>query len=625
MAGLTIYIDDKDLKKAQDGSVIDFVKRGTWQQYRNGTLDRPNLGPVINDIYDSEVSKLNPSWTTMVNPSKTDKNWKRDRFIMDNKDNFETLINLSEFPVEFGNMLYDEGFIDNSINAGNRKIEIDGRYKARNGNDNIPGDFGLDSLEGTEIERSRLTEQEKDDLKSRLKMGHPNNGDSYIGVDYITPRQAVAVFDVKMNDNLQRLYNQFGKENVENFFRNNNGSRYGMMRVMYRMPYKFNNVRNIIGKDATIEKYYDFLNNYGGKNKSLIQAEEFVKKIDGKNMYQQGGPTHLQPWDEQRFRMWFNSLPQGIRNSNDYDYRGWWLENGSVPYKNGVHFTDKFKLPNHPTFSEESIYSKGNTEGGYWTKDGFVPSQYNTRNGSDRIIDYMEFAEPKGTMMFDTNGMVATFQNGGPKRKLKDNFNKFTKQELDFISNNWNTGQTFTDGEFVYVMPGDTASNLHNRNVKQTLFDNGLPRSNASMVSTSNGWKISHAMDERYAGNEGRSWDNFIVKYYIGDNKDLIPQNAQYITVDENGNYVLNNGVPRLNNGGQTGLSIFIDDEQFKKGGQIHIKEKNKGKFTAKAKAAGMSVQEFARKVLSDKNKNKYSASTRRQANFARNASKWSK
>ncbi len=621
MAGLTIYIDDKDLKKAQDGSVVDLVKRGTWQQYRNGTLDRPNLGPVINDIYDKEVSKLNPNWTTMVNPSKTDRNWKRDRFIIDNKDNFETLVNLSEFPVEFGNMLYDEGFIDNSINAGNRKIEIDGRYKARNGNDNIPGDFGLDSLEGTEIERSRLTEQEKDDLKSRLTMGHPNNGDSYIGVDYITPRQAVAVFDVKMNDNLQRLYNQFGKENVENFFRNNKGSRYGMMRVMYRMPYKFNNVRNIIGKDATIEKYYDFLNNYGGKNKSLIQAEEFVKKIDGKNMYQQGGPTHLQPWDEQRFRMWFNSLPEGIRNSNDYDYRGWWKENGSIPYKNGVHFTDKFKLPNHPTFSEESIYSKGNTEGGYWTKDGFVPSQYNTRNGSDRIIDYMEFAEPKGTKMYDTNGMVATFHNGGPKRKLKDNFNKFTKQELDFISNNWNTGQTFTDGEFVYVMPGDTASNLHNRNVKQTLFDNGLPRSNASMVSTSNGWKISHAMDERYAGNEGRSWDNYIVKYYVGDNKDLIPQNAQYITVDENGNYVLNNGVPRLNDGGETGLSIFIDDEQFKKGGQIHIKEKNKGKFTKQAQSAGMSVQEFARHVLA--HKDRYPASTVKRANFARNATKF--
>jgi hypothetical protein len=207
--------------------------------------------------------------------------------------------------------------------------------------------------------------------------------------------------------------------------------------------------------------------------------------------YQQGGPTHLQPWDEQRFKIWFNSLPEGIRNSNDYDYRGWWLENGSIPYKqilsgNG-HFTDKYKLPNHPTFSNQSIYSKGNTIGGQWINNDmdFVPSQYNVRNGSDRIVDYMEFGD-KGSRMFDTNGMVAQFKDGGP-----------------------------------------------------------------------------------------------------------------------------------------LGLTIVIDDEQFKKGGQIHIKEKNKGKFTKQAQSAGMSVQEFARHVLA--HKDRYPASTVKRANFARNASKWNK
>ena len=55
----------------------------------------------------------------------------------------------------------------------------------------------------------------------------------------------------------------------------------------------------------------------------------------------------------------------------------------------------------------------------------------------------------------------------------------------------------------------------------------------------------------------------------------------------------------------------------------IHIKAANKGKFTAKAKRAGMSVQGYARKVL--KKGSKASAATKRQANFARNASKWKK
>lgn len=38
----------------------------------------------------------------------------------------------------------------------------------------------------------------------------------------------------------------------------------------------------------------------------------------------------------------------------------------------------------------------------------------------------------------------------------------------------------------------------------------------------------------------------------------------------------------------------------FKDGSGIHIKEKNRGKFTASAKAAGESVQEHATKVLNN-------------------------
>lgn len=56
--------------------------------------------------------------------------------------------------------------------------------------------------------------------------------------------------------------------------------------------------------------------------------------------------------------------------------------------------------------------------------------------------------------------------------------------------------------------------------------------------------------------------------------------------------------------------------EMFKKGGGIHINPKNKGKFTASAKRAGMSVQEFARHVLA--NKDKYSTTQIKRAAFAK-------
>ena len=57
-----------------------------------------------------------------------------------------------------------------------------------------------------------------------------------------------------------------------------------------------------------------------------------------------------------------------------------------------------------------------------------------------------------------------------------------------------------------------------------------------------------------------------------------------------------------------------------KKGSGIHIKKKNRGKFTASAKKAGQSVQEHARSVLNDPNATPLQ---KKRANFARNSKKW--
>lgn len=63
------------------------------------------------------------------------------------------------------------------------------------------------------------------------------------------------------------------------------------------------------------------------------------------------------------------------------------------------------------------------------------------------------------------------------------------------------------------------------------------------------------------------------------------------------------------------------DMNEYKNGGSIHIKKKNKGKFTESAKKAGMGVQEYARHVLA--NKERYSPTLVKRANFARNATKF--
>lgn len=58
----------------------------------------------------------------------------------------------------------------------------------------------------------------------------------------------------------------------------------------------------------------------------------------------------------------------------------------------------------------------------------------------------------------------------------------------------------------------------------------------------------------------------------------------------------------------------------LKSGGSIKIKKKNKGKFTASAKAAGEGVQEHAHKVMNDSNATPLQ---KKRANFAIQAKKW--
>ena len=71
----------------------------------------------------------------------------------------------------------------------------------------------------------------------------------------------------------------------------------------------------------------------------------------------------------------------------------------------------------------------------------------------------------------------------------------------------------------------------------------------------------------------------------------------------------------------ESGIEYLREEiNKFKNGGKIHIKEKNKGKFTKSAKAAGESVQEHAKSVLNDPDA---TALQKKRANFARNAAKW--
>lgn len=82
--------------------------------------------------------------------------------------------------------------------------------------------------------------------------------------------------------------------------------------------------------------------------------------------------TRLTPEEETRFQQW--KAQYAPRDSGaDYDLRGAFTA-GIAPDGQTGHWPDTFKKPNHPTFSNQSIYARYG-QPGHWEGETFVPSQ----------------------------------------------------------------------------------------------------------------------------------------------------------------------------------------------------------------------------------------------------------
>ena len=101
--------------------------------------------------------------------------------------------------------------------------------------------------------------------------------------------------------------------------------------------------------------------------------------------------TELTPEDEARFQV---AAKNRMRDLDDYDLRGA-FKAGVMPGKPGQHGTDKYKKPNHPTFSNESQYDTSGS-GGRWGREGdrdtFTPGPAN--RPLQQLRRYFEDREP---------------------------------------------------------------------------------------------------------------------------------------------------------------------------------------------------------------------------------------
>ena len=111
--------------------------------------------------------------------------------------------------------------------------------------------------------------------------------------------------------------------------------------------------------------------------------------------------VHSEADKEAKYQTW--AIAEGrTKDTYDYDMRGAWQEmqaGGEGQAANG-HFTDKYKKPNHPTFSDESIYhGKDGHRGGSWSEENgttkFTPGETNLKfRSAAELRAYFDQTEP---------------------------------------------------------------------------------------------------------------------------------------------------------------------------------------------------------------------------------------
>lgn len=103
--------------------------------------------------------------------------------------------------------------------------------------------------------------------------------------------------------------------------------------------------------------------------------QRYLNVYDSLNdLKKKGMPLFEAGGNNPAYQAWRSKLPKNLQYENDYDLFGFWKENPTwSPSDPNAHMTDKFKLPNHETFSNESMYYNGVTPGvgGYWNGDNF--------------------------------------------------------------------------------------------------------------------------------------------------------------------------------------------------------------------------------------------------------------
>lgn len=214
-------------------------------------------------------------------------------------------------------------------------------------------------------------------------------------------------------------------------------------------------------------------------NKVFKAQERFKNNNNLKNdgtKKQNGGKyiTHLTNNEEKEFMNWYSKVAK-YKNLNpnpdaigqDYDYRGYWKNEDRQSILNNdtnAHFTDKYKQPTHPTFSNESIYSTKNTPGGEWVQGKntwlFKHNKFTARQ-LNKTHNYLNNSGEGYIINNDTIiPRTKKFKNGGKWRSS----DSIRKRISDWEGASMKTNRPFDveDVAFYNSIPKDIVDKLNN-------------------------------------------------------------------------------------------------------------------------------------------------------------------
>lgn len=187
---------------------------------------------------------------------------------------------------------------------------------------------------------------------------------------------------------------------------------------------------------------------------NITTATINVKETSKGKDFDQNFNTLLGPDQEQAFQKWKSKYAPND-SGGDYDLRGAFKE-GMTPDPQNGHWSDKYKKPNHPTFSNESQYAPYGTPG-HWEGEKFIPA--------DTPID--KRSALNGGSSQDIGGVL-----GLPKPYAPGKFNQdlFPRHDINGIPLNGDTGLHVV-GPPVFTSDGTTATKEQQEENRRILED----------------------------------------------------------------------------------------------------------------------------------------------------------